>query len=224
MISKIIIASLIWIYPVESYGQGTRRIIYGVVTDSQTTEPIPYVYVETSSQATVTNHLGMFSIYAGEKEVIVISHVAYHQLSLSVKSAINDSINVAISPKDKVLKEVVITEFRDLDLLKKEILELEIAPIIEEVNAERNIENSKVMYRMGYKPPMSSYDNYRSFMKGPLPVTFFSSDPSKGLIRAIKNMNQRTLNLLFRPKRTYINKDFYWPDPYLIKPDTIKKY
>jgi len=203
------------------YGQELKRSVYGIVTDARTFKPIPYVYVLTSLEGAVTNIEGLFSIWAQDKDTIRFSHIGYHQTAFSLVSNLTDSVRVILIPREKILDEVVIHDYPALDFFKKQVLETRVIPPVGQINAENNLNNAKMYYLSGYRPSMNAYDNYWVFMEGPQPVTFFSSNPSKGLFRAIKNFSKNNSSYNFRPSVLYPNTDPLWLKQNLYVPDSL---
>jgi len=205
------------------HSQDLIRSIHGVVTDAQTFKPIPYVYVFTSVDGTVTTFEGLFSIMAQNKDIINFSHIGYNQSAFQLASDLTDSVRVILIPRKRILDEVVIHDYPTLDFLKKQVLEIRVIPTVEEINAENNMVNSKMIYLSGYRPNMNDYDNYRAFMEGPQEVSFFSTNPSKGLLRDLKNFSKKRSALRLRPAYYSPLTDSLWLNQTILKRDSIQK-
>ncbi len=67
---------------------------------------------------------------------------------------------------------------------------METTPVLSREEEIAQVNSKIISYLARYTPtyPMNANDNYIDYMKGPQPVVIFSSKPSKGLIRAIKNV------------------------------------
>lgn len=89
-----------------------------------------------------------------------------------------------------MLEEVNVFAFSGEEKFKKKILHLQINSTIEEVHAKNNIEYAHKLCLMGVVPGMNSEDNYKYYLNRPQGVSLFSTNPSKGLVKAIKNIKR----------------------------------
>lgn len=93
-----------------------QYVVQGVVTDSLTNEPLPYmsVYLKGTSEGTMTNDQGRFSFKTYRPEgLLVISAVGYNEYSRLIHPARAVRLKVALSPANHVLDEVVIKPRRE---------------------------------------------------------------------------------------------------------------
>ncbi|WP_109832321.1 TonB-dependent receptor [Reichenbachiella versicolor] len=96
----------------SAFGQGNS--VSGVVTDAQTGEPVPgtSVVIKGSSDGTITNYDGKYSINADEKSTLVFSFVGYTLTEVVVGS--QTVINVKLDPSTTELEEMVIVGTRSI--------------------------------------------------------------------------------------------------------------
>ena len=97
-------------------------------------------------------------------------------------------ITVSLRQKIILLKEVKIYSYLSERMFKQMIIE---KPPVLSQEEEIALINSRILsYVARYAPPapMDAFDNYIDYMKGPQGVVILSSNPSKGLIRALKNV------------------------------------
>lgn len=85
----------------------------GVVTDSETSEPVPGVNVikKGTAQGTVTDINGAFQIDAGSGDVLIFSAVGYVTEEIPVGT--QSTINVSFAPDVTALQEIVVTGYTE---------------------------------------------------------------------------------------------------------------
>lgn len=93
-----------------------QYVVQGVVTDSLTREPMPYVSVrlKNTTEGTTTGSDGRFyfKTYRNEGE-LVISTIGYNEYSRQIHPARNTLYKVALSPATYALNEVVVKPKRE---------------------------------------------------------------------------------------------------------------
>jgi carboxypeptidase-like protein len=202
-------------------GQELKKRIHGIVIDTQTSKPIPYVYVLSSIDGTVTNDRGQFSVGVKSRDAIHFSHVGYDKHFVRLVGIADDTVNVNLAPRERMLDEVTINSFYTIDVFKNQLLKHRLIPTTEEANAKNNLANIKVQYLSGYRPSMNAYENYRAFIAGPQPVIFFSTGPSGGLVKAMKSWsNTNSTHVLPAPISTF-SQDSLWLNKTTIEVDSI---
>jgi CarboxypepD_reg-like domain len=202
-------------------GQQLKKVISGIVTDRQTSKPIPYVYVLSSIDGTVTNDRGKFSVGVKSRDAIHFSHVGYNKHYIRLVGIADDTVNVNLAPRERMLDEVTINSFYTIDVFKNQLLNHQLILTTEEVNAKNNLDNIKVQYLSGYRPAMNAYENYRAFIAGPQPVTFFTTGPSGGLFRAIKSLSKTNSDLVLPAPISPLSADSLWLKKNLLESDSI---
>jgi len=96
--------------------------IQGVVKDSETFQPIPYVNIyseielKNNSTGSISNENGEFTITINSKSKIVFSHINYELFSIESDGNLKEII---LRPKNYVLDKIVISSEKPKDYLKK---------------------------------------------------------------------------------------------------------
>jgi hypothetical protein len=108
----LLISNLAW-------SQNTK--IQGVVKDSETFQPIPYVNIyseielKKNSTGAISNENGEFTITIGNKSKIVFSHINYEPFSIESEGNLKE---ILLKPKKYVLDQIVISSEKPKDYLK----------------------------------------------------------------------------------------------------------
>ena len=179
--------------------QSQEKVIQGIVKDQQTLQVVPAVHVVTSRQGTFSDRKGAFSLVATPSDTITLSHVNYQSYYLPT-DAIKDTLLIFLHPRDLLLQEVVVRGLPTEEQFRNELLRISLAPNREEMHAIANVAYAQQLYLSGYVPSMNSQDNYQWQLRQPHGITLFSSGPTKGLLKAIKNLSRR--QRLSIPQRT----------------------
>jgi hypothetical protein len=87
-----------------------QKVITGIVVDSASFAPLPYVNIQLKSSAkgTSTDSNGNFNILANEKDTLVFSLLGYHRLELSLYDY--EASVIRLTEKVTELKTVTITD------------------------------------------------------------------------------------------------------------------
>ncbi len=173
--------------PVQS-----QNIVHGTIIDSISSIPISNVYVQTRHSATVSDADGNFSLVVSPGDTLHFSHISYYDSAISVNYKTHDSkiktLKIFLRQKIRLLNEVKIYSYLSEWAFKQKIIETIPQPSREEEIAAINSKIISYLARYAPTSPMDANDNFVDYMKGPQGVVIFSSDPSKGLIRALKNI------------------------------------
>ena len=108
----LLISNLIW---------SQNNKIRGVIKDSETFQPIPYVNIysenelKNNSTGSISNENGEFTII-NNKSKIVFSHINYETFSIESDGNFKE---ILLKPKNYVLDEIVISNEKPKDYLKK---------------------------------------------------------------------------------------------------------
>jgi hypothetical protein len=188
-LSVIIISTGLPLIRGNSQDQAQRVRLSGTIIDSATALPIPQVNIWASNSSTVSDADGNFSLEVLRGDSIHFSHISYEDLTIKKHISVGQS-QVAIKMRERIrlLREVNVYWFLSENMFRQKIMETTLVPSREE---EIAMINSKIIsYLARYAPvcSMNAYDNHIDYMRGPQPVVIFSSKPTKGLIRAIKNV------------------------------------
>ena len=96
--------------------------IQGVIKDSETFQPIPYVSIyseielKNNSTGSISNENGEFTIIINNKSKIVFSHINYEPFSIESDGNLKE---ILLKPKKYILDEIVISNEKPKDYLKK---------------------------------------------------------------------------------------------------------
>lgn len=164
--------------------------IVGTVYDAKTFRPISFVNIFTSTTGTYTNINGHFSLTIKLTDTLHFSHVNYFRYDLPAAQLGQDSAIIFLVEKEIILNEITISGLPSEEIFKGKILETKNQETKEETYAKTNFFNAQKLFRAGYTPSMNSEDNYKIYMEGSKGVSILSSDPSKGLIKALRNISQ----------------------------------
>ncbi|MDF9794889.1 hypothetical protein OKW21_000152 [Catalinimonas alkaloidigena] len=184
----------------DACAQAEKRKVWGEIKDAQSYEAIPIANISTSGQGTFTDLDGHFSLIIAPKDTLRISHISYYPFEIVVKEIEKDTLIVLLIPRVNTMQELIIQGFPSEEKFKQDMLQSEVQLITEEQQARSNVNFARYYFLSGYVPQMNSEDNHDWYVAGPQDVTFFSSGPSGGLVRAFRNAN-RSQGLL-RPVRT----------------------
>ena len=182
--------------------QSQNENFLGLLLDAQSHEPIAFAHVIGSDESAISDHLGYFSVKANIGDTIQISHVNYERYALRVERLTGKRLIIYLFTKDHMMKEIVIRNYMSEDELKEKIVEHEIEPTIEEINATNNVAYSNLLFLKGYVPEMNSLDNFKNYIQEPKGVTFFSTGPSRGLIRSLKKLSKTRSGLRMGQQKT----------------------
>ncbi len=103
----------------QTWSQNNK--IKGVIKDSETLQPIPYVHIyseyelKNNSTGSISNENGEFTIINNKSE-IVFSHINYESFSIESDGNLNE---ILLKPRNYVLGEIVISNEKTKDYLKK---------------------------------------------------------------------------------------------------------
>ena len=90
--------------------------VQGVVTDSLTKEPLPYmsVYLKGTTEGGMTDNEGRFSFKTYRPEAtLVVSAVGYNEYACLIHPARAERLKIALSPATYALNEVVVKPKRE---------------------------------------------------------------------------------------------------------------
>lgn len=104
----------------QTWSQNNK--IKGVIKDSETLQPIPYVHIysenelKNNSTGSISNENGEFTIVVSNKSKIVFNHINYEPFSIEPDGNLKE---ILLKPKSYVLDEIVISNEKPKDYLKK---------------------------------------------------------------------------------------------------------
>lgn len=165
-----------------------QHIFNGTLRDSETRVPIPYAHISNGSSGQISDSQGHFSISYEEGDSLYITHVNYAELLFNPKKSNGDLQDIFLIPVDMLLTEITIYHLPDLETFKERIRSTNLEPTDMQVNVLNNMQKIKLAVLSDETPEMTSMDNFNFYMQDPKGVSIFSTDPNKGLIRAIRTI------------------------------------
>lgn len=174
----------------KTLAQAELRKIRGVVKDAQSFEAVSIANISTALQGTYTDLDGHFVFTLKSNDTLHISHISYYPYEIVMEDMEQDTLQIFLMPRDHTLQEVVIRGLPSEEKFKRNMLRLKVKPTAEEVQAKTNTNFARYYFLSGYVPQMNSDDNHNWYVAGPQDVTFFSSGPSGGLVRALRNVDR----------------------------------
>ena len=166
------------------------RQLQGWVQDGESFQPVSFAHVLIGNTGTETDAEGRFIIEANPGDTLRITHVSYQTFVLAVQENMRDSLLITLQPRAHMLREVDIFGLPTEEAFKQEILQLRIAPSMEEEHAKQNILYARQLFLLDVTPEMNSLDNYLWYQNRPQGVSLFSTNPSRGLSRALKQISR----------------------------------
>ncbi|WPP53011.1 carboxypeptidase-like regulatory domain-containing protein [Catalinimonas niigatensis] len=185
----------------EAHAQAELRKVWGEVKDAQSYEAVSIANISIARQGTYTDLDGHFSFTVKANDTIHITHINYYPYDLMIQDIAQDTLQIFLIPRINTMREVVIRGMPSEEAFKQEMLQLEVKPTIEEIQAKANVNFARQYFLSGYVPQMNSDDNHNWYVAGPQGVTLFSSGPSGGLFRALHNVNRS--NRFLKPIRMH---------------------
>jgi hypothetical protein len=169
-----------------------NKIVHGVIIDGATFRGIANAYISTPSLGVISDAEGNFSIALSFGDSLHFSHVSYLPYHTIFNATLShNKFVIVLSPKITFLKEVIVTPLTEADFQNK-VLETTPQLSMEEEIAKENVQILNRAAKFAMPLQMDSYQSYQDYIKGPQGVVLFSSNGSKGLVKAIKNVIRST--------------------------------
>lgn len=148
--AKPVIASLLLLAPVLSWGQVTLRAL---VADSASLKPIAYVAVRLNNtyRGTITNEQGYFALDASEKDTLTFSIVGYKSKKVSAQEILKNSV-VYLSQSVSQLQTI---EFRG---------NINISSMLPKLDAESAYQNATTPQNQ--RPEVLGFQGFQTFGPG----------------------------------------------------------
>jgi len=166
-------------------------ILSGRILDAKSKLPISIAILKKGGQLVITNATGEFKVNAKPGDHLVISHIAYHPAIYVVGTGMASSLEILLEEKVVNLSEVEVNAFISEERFKQEILLAVPKYDYESKLAVRNLQAIRKIVPLGYSYDFSSYNTLLKNAKSVHEVSFFSSNPSVGLFKAIRQIGSR---------------------------------
>src|SRR5690606_6219706 len=132
-----------------------------------------------------------FKISVNPGDHLVISHIAYQSAIHVVRSGLGSPLEILLEEKVVDLSEVEVNAFISEERFKQEILLAVPKYDYHYKQADRNLQMIKKIDPLDYAYDFSSYNTLFKNAKSINEVSFFSSNPSVGLLKAIRQIGSR---------------------------------
>lgn len=178
---------LLLISPIFAFGQSI--LLKGQIVDKDDLSPIPAAHIIIHKRTIgVTQQNAKFSLEVNAHDTLVISHVGYKKQFFVVPENTPMHLDkIIFMTKDTTFfQEIKVYGFPTEKGFKRQIMTTNVLTR-ELMNAQNNVYQSQQLYKYGVIPEMDAMDNYLSFITGPQPVVFFSTNPSMGINTALRN-------------------------------------
>lgn len=192
MLKPSVVFVLLFLYGYHATAQNSSVSVSGQVFDQQTQVPIPFVHILGRRTQSISDSNGNFSILVKKGDTLTFTHINFERYSIQISKVPERTIPIYLKKKENIMQEIIIRDYLPEEELKQEMINHVVKYSAEEVNALYNVEFSTILYKKGYVPEMNSLDNFKNYIKEPQGVTLFSSDPSKGIIKSIKKLTNKT--------------------------------
>lgn len=187
---KYLLPLLLFAEPVCCLAQEDSFVLSGTVVERQSKEPIASVSVRSRQQFTTTDANGEFKIMVRPGDTLVISHISYQQTNYRVEAASGYSTEILLDEKVVDLREVEVNAFMPEERFKREVLMAVPKYDYENKLVERNRQMIRQIVPLGYAPESNPYGLFKD-ATSVSEVRFFSTNPSMGLLKALKQIGQK---------------------------------
>ena len=174
----------------DGLAQQDAFILSGKILDATSRQPISIASLQNGRELILTNVKGEFQIKVKPGDLILISHTAYQPAVYTVETAIDSSLEILLEEKVVNLSEVEVRSHLSEERFKQEVLSAVPKYEYENKLAERNRQMIRQIVPLGYAPESNPYGLFKD-AKSISEVSFFSTNPSMGLLKALKQIGQK---------------------------------
>ena len=163
--------------------------ISGSVVDRESRKAVPYVYIFTASQRTVTDEQGHFSVNIHPDDTVIFSAIGFDDYSFHLKKdqkLTHYEVVIEMDFKTYELQPVKVTAYQDLDQFKQSILDLKIPT---KKNAEVNI--PKLSYFSKTLPSADQSMGVGGSMRGPFSALYNTFSKEAKEVKKLGQYRQR---------------------------------
>src|SRR5690554_3870392 len=181
---------LILAIPFCGFAQQESFILSGRILDANTRAPISIVSLQNGKTLILANARGEFQLKVKPGDHLVISHTAYKPAVYIVEAGEDSPLEILLEEKVVELSEVEVNAFISEERFKREVLMAVPKYDYEHKVAERNLQMVKQIVPLGYAPEVNPYGLFKD-ATSVNEVSFFSTNPSMGLLKALKQIGQK---------------------------------
>lgn len=173
----------------QASAQQEGFLLSGRVLDAQSKEPVSIASLQDGRELVLTNVKGEFKVKVKPGDRLLVSHTAYEPISYVVEAG-SSSIEILLVEKMVELSEVEVSSFISEGQFKEEVLNAVPKYDYEHKVAARNMQMVNQIVPLGYAPDFNPYGLFKDATSVD-EVSLFSTNPSMGLLKALKQMGQR---------------------------------
>jgi len=185
-----IILVLFLVTPYYGFAQQGNVVLSGRVLDGKSRLPVSIASLKNGKQLVITGAKGEFTISVKPGDHLLISHIAYKPTVYIVGTGMA-FLEILLEEKVVDLSEVEVNALISEERFKYEILLA--VPKFDDKNklAARNLLMIRQIVPISYAYDFNSYNTVFKNGKNVNEVSFFSSNPSVGLLKAIRQIGNR---------------------------------
>ncbi|MBD8491032.1 carboxypeptidase-like regulatory domain-containing protein [Echinicola sp. CAU 1574] len=170
------------------YAQDDELLVKGKVVDAQTGKPIPVVRISSSIERVSTNDMGEFEIKTKEGDQLIFVHLTYLPKTIQIDENNTENLLVQMEERMLELQEFEVSEMPSEQVFKEAIMNANPAHAYERNAMKNNLNTIMIMKDLSYFHDFSSYNTMLKNVNTNGGVTFFSTNPSLGLIGALRKV------------------------------------
>jgi len=190
----------------------------GRVLEKDSRNPIAGVHLRSSNQQGVSDQDGNFEIPIIRGEQVIVSHVGYQTLVFIIPTDASPK-ELFLIPSEQELGEVTVTSMPSETELKQLLLNTNYIPSQMEVNLGYNISYMSTIYRLRNNHIENGIDHMlKKISSGNGEATFFSTNPSMGILGVIKSFRKPGAIQFEKPR------EFHYPPAFRTKGDTTIRF
>ncbi|MFC4874886.1 carboxypeptidase-like regulatory domain-containing protein [Negadavirga shengliensis] len=158
----------------------------GRLMDKNSQKPVESAHILGPKQQAVSDSNGYFSIWISGPTQLQISHIGYTKQTTEINSKPKEVMVIKLEPAETELDPFTIRALPEEDQFKQIIIQTPPPVNREAAMAANNLDYIKKIHHLGYMHDLNSYDTFFKNIKSPYEVSFFSTNPSIGLLQVIK--------------------------------------
>ncbi|MBT0810473.1 hypothetical protein KIH41_04180 [Litoribacter ruber] len=184
-----------------------RFLLKGFIRDADTGAPIVGAHVVSRNRQGITDAEGRFEIEVNIGDKLTFTHIAYMAHSHVVEDS--NPLNILLHFNETELEEFTVSSFPSEEKLKQLILDTPYIPSQLESNLTNNLNFVKNIYRLGNHHTQNSIANTAKRMAaGNGEATFFSTNPSMGIMGLIRSFRKQSYIPMEKPGAPKYRLDF----------------
>ncbi|WP_215226526.1 carboxypeptidase-like regulatory domain-containing protein [Echinicola shivajiensis] len=187
MIRSLVIVLFLLTKPLLLQAQETEVIIKGKVMDAKTGQGIPVVRISSSLERVSSNEQGGFTIKAKMGDQLSFVHLTYETAHINVKGN-DEDLEIVLAERVLELREFEVSDFPSEQAFKEAMMNSNLDHAKERKMLQNNLKTVMIAKDLTYQHDFSSYNTLLKNVNTGGGVTFFSTNPSHGLLGALKKI------------------------------------